>query len=206
MTMSDEQDGRVGQVGGIGPVDPVETAIDDIARHMTESAPGADFTARVLARIDSSDDRSWQRRWAWVLSPIAVAAVLIFAVLMLRAPWRSAPKGTPSSVPSVAVAQPPRPEVRLKPDATHTADGTNEVATTRGARTGSRSVARSGNEIARVGPAESDLAPAPIDIEPLGIEAMGSTSLAPLSVDAMESIDVPRLDVPPIEVPTIGEQ
>ena len=38
------------------------------------------------------------------------------------------------------------------------------------------------------------------------MEAMESMDVAPLSVDAMESIDVPGLDVAPLEVPAIGEQ
>jgi hypothetical protein len=34
---------------------------------------------------------------------------------------------------------------------------------------------------------------------------MESMEIVPLSVDAMESIDVPRMDVAPLEVPVIAE-
>ena len=37
-------------------------------------------------------------------------------------------------------------------------------------------------------------------------DAWVSTDVAPLSVDGMESIDVPGLDVAPLEVPAIGEE
>jgi hypothetical protein len=61
----------------------VDAAIDDAARRMTEGAPAADFTARVVERIaEERRGRAWGK--AWLLSPLAAAAVLLIAVFLLR--------------------------------------------------------------------------------------------------------------------------
>jgi hypothetical protein len=59
--------------------DRIDAAIDAVARHMTEGAPGAGLTARVLARIR---ERRPVWRSPWVLSPLALAAVLLVAVAL----------------------------------------------------------------------------------------------------------------------------
>jgi hypothetical protein len=61
--------------------DRIDAAIDAVARHMTEGAPGADLRARVLAHIH---ERRPVWRSPWVLSPLAVAAVLLVAVALNR--------------------------------------------------------------------------------------------------------------------------
>jgi hypothetical protein len=59
--------------------DRIDAAIDAVARHMTAGAPGAGLTARVLARIR---ERRPVWRSPWVLSPLALAAVLLVAVAL----------------------------------------------------------------------------------------------------------------------------
>jgi hypothetical protein len=64
----------------------LNTAIDEVARQMTEGSPAGDagFRRRVLARIESGDAprRSW--RAAFVLSPIAVAAAIVISIVVAR--------------------------------------------------------------------------------------------------------------------------
>src|SRR5262245_23763773 len=61
----------------------VDAAINDAVRRMTEGEPPPDFTARVVERIaEAPRDRSWGR--AWVLSPLAAAAVVATAVFLFR--------------------------------------------------------------------------------------------------------------------------
>jgi hypothetical protein len=61
----------------------IDAAIDEVAQRMTEGALDAAFKARVLARID--DHRpSHGRRLAWMLSPLAIAALVIIAVVVFR--------------------------------------------------------------------------------------------------------------------------
>ena len=59
--------------------DRIDAAIDAVARHMTEGAPGADLRARVIARIR---ERRPVWRSPWVLSPLALAAVLLVGVAL----------------------------------------------------------------------------------------------------------------------------
>jgi hypothetical protein len=59
--------------------DRIDAAINAVARHLTEGAPGADLRARVIARIR---ERRPVWRSPWVLSPLALAAVLLVAVAL----------------------------------------------------------------------------------------------------------------------------
>jgi hypothetical protein len=176
-----------------------ESAIDAAARQMTEGEVPADFKARVLARIESSEHRRWPWPSAWAPSPLAVAAVVMLAALVLRAPWRSSPAAPLGPASPVALTQAPRSRIQRNPVAA------------RGGLTGARPAARSSDEIAWSATAADELALASIDIEPLHgpVEAIDSMALAPLGVgamDSMESIDVPRLAVAALEVSTLESQ
>ncbi len=194
--MLDEEAGQVGRVGQVGQVGQVDLAIDEVARQITEGAPDAGFKARVLARIETietRDDGYWSWRWAWALSPLAAVVVLILAVLIGRAPQvglRPDPAYRLSSEVRLKPDPTYAPQVRLKPDATYEAKPASTVRLKR-------------NATYAIAAPSSELAPAPIDIEPLGVEPM---DLTPPGIDAMESIAVPRLNVAPLEVPAIGEQ
>ena len=114
----------------------IDAAIDDVARRMTEGEPSAALKTRVLARIDEqeSSHRGWHL--AWIVSPIAAAAVMFLIVVARpfedhnRRAEVSAPQPpmtqrvdqqlgpTPRQPAAQAtVAQPPT-QIRLKPDAT----------------------------------------------------------------------------------------
>jgi hypothetical protein len=74
----------------------VNRAIDEVARQMTEEAPpagGDDFRRRVLVRIASDDEPRASWRAAFVLSPVALAAVMVIAVLVMRGGTK--PQATP---------------------------------------------------------------------------------------------------------------
>jgi hypothetical protein len=60
--------------------DRIAPAIDAVAREMTEATPDDGFRARVLARIDEPRRSAW--RSPWVLSPLAVAAIVVLAVAL----------------------------------------------------------------------------------------------------------------------------
>ena len=84
----------------------VNSAIDEVARQMTEEAPpaGADFRRRVLARIASNEAPRASWRAAFVLSPIAVAAAVAIVMMSVRKPG---PLGPNASQPTPTVASVP---------------------------------------------------------------------------------------------------
>src|SRR4051812_12362067 len=82
--------------------DRTDALIDDVAGRMTEGAPAADFTARVLRRIDERQP-GFRSRWVWVVGPLAAAAMVLIAMQVGRV------KPGIYTVPS---------EVRLRPDTT----------------------------------------------------------------------------------------
>jgi hypothetical protein len=103
--------------------DPIDTLIDDAARRLTEGAPGADFEAGVLARI-GCPRVTW--RTPWILSPLAIAGVVLIAAIAYRArpldretaqPARTAavePADTAGD-PNQTVVQPPADTVPASP-------------------------------------------------------------------------------------------
>lgn len=86
--------------------EPVNRAIDEAARRMTDGSPADGFRRRVLARIEANDTprRSW--RAGFVLSPIAVAAVIVTAVMFMSRPGPLGP-GSPAGPKATALQTPP---------------------------------------------------------------------------------------------------
>jgi hypothetical protein len=168
--------------------------IDEVAREMTRGELPPDFRARVITRLESGNERPWTWQPAWVLAPLAVAAVVLLAFLAGRAPRQL----------EVRVAQETRHEaaggdVPLTPAASDTIRPKPDTADGKIGSARASALAADASDEGR-----SDLAPGPIEIESL--EATEAMDIAPLRVDAMESIDVPGLGVAPLEVPAIGEQ
>ena len=100
---------------------------------------------------------------------LAIAAVVLLAVLVGRAPWRS-------EGPRVAqeVREPVTQQVAPK------ADPTDATRTSRRPAT-----ARRTPDATFEGGVASDLSPAPIQIESIDVEAMESMEVAPLEVPAI---------------------
>ena len=61
-----------------------DRVIDDVARQMTDAQPPADFRARVLARIIEGQSPRSAWRAAWILSPVAAAALIVVAIFIAR--------------------------------------------------------------------------------------------------------------------------
>jgi hypothetical protein len=197
----------------------IDATIDEVAREMTRGDVPPDFRARVIARLERGDEKHWTWRPALVLSPLAVAAIVLLAVLVGRAPWRSG--GPPEvrqdvrvQVPGDVVLKPvpsdgpsplPRTTQGLAADG-QSVEGPNPAASRTPARvTPMPDTTYAGGAADGRSAIASDLAPPPIQITTLEVEAMESMDVEPLSVDTMESIGVPGLDVAPLEVPAIGE-
>jgi len=87
--------------------EPLNTAIDEVARQMTEGTPGdgAAFRRRVIARIEISDSprRTW--RASLVLTAVATAAAIIVALFIGRE-RRPSPFG-PGGIAGPMVQTPP---------------------------------------------------------------------------------------------------
>src|SRR4030081_3709834 len=85
-----------------------ERLIDDVARQMTEGQPSADFRARVIAALDNPPRRT--TRSAWLLAPVAAAALALIAIVLFRgnheAVHRPDPVG-PRASETIARAVPP---------------------------------------------------------------------------------------------------
>jgi len=103
----------------------IDAAIDEAARQMTAGEPGADFRARLMARIDAGSRRSVAglvfRSWRSALAGLAVAALIVM-VLAVSRDWQQ-PASRVASAPASIVrlpepgptAKPEPPLVRLPP-------------------------------------------------------------------------------------------
>jgi hypothetical protein len=90
--------------------------IDDVARQMTEGQPSADFRARVIASID---ERPWRTtRSAWLLAPVAAAALVFIAIVVFRGNHETVRRTGPIGPgESTTIAQAARPvESARRPD------------------------------------------------------------------------------------------
>jgi hypothetical protein len=184
----------------------MDAAIDAAARQMTDGAHGVDLKARVLARIDDSESSRSRWRLAWMLAPIAGAAILL--VIIVARPFHpSTCSGCPERVegqgrdrgPERPALQPPvaqGTEQRLGPTPTQPAA---QVQTTH-PPTLLRPKPDTTNEIKnrpRIAPSEIDaLAPEPLDVESIRVAALppaDSIRLEPL--ETIAPIDVAPLGI-----------
>ena len=164
----------------------LNTAIDDVARQMTEGSPAAGLRHRVIARIESGDAprRSW--RAAFVLSPIAAAAAIVIALVVARgrAPLPIAPASGPTAT------------VRLLPLPLR--GGTREPDTTEPTAVVMRPAA----------PQPTLAVASPEPAPPLDANNVASIAVAPLAVDTLspdpipiEQLDaIPRMSVAPLDI------
>jgi len=188
----------------------LDRLIDEVARQMTESHPSSDFRARVIANLDRRPGRVW--RPLWIVAPLGTLAVAVLVVLVARpfstsSPHRmqratvDAPKGEERAGGQGrdrgSAASAPRPGGQaVKKESGFGETGTPDTAYersqrgTRGAAAGRRQAPSSGAaaEVAA-------LAPPPLVVSPLGVEAIGLDALP------TGSIAVPQLDaIAPIEI------
>src|SRR5689334_5503317 len=114
-----------------------DNEIDDVAREMTAGEPDAAFPARVLARIQAVETPWWSRRVVWQWSPLAVAAVAVLAILIVRPVWKAPPTEVRLQ-PNGAFKSRPDTTVGLKPDTTY-ASGSGSAAPSSTESPGARS-------------------------------------------------------------------
>jgi hypothetical protein len=161
----------------------VDEIVDEVAGSLTAGEPRADFTSRVMARIEGSRDtprRGW--RPAWLLVPptaAAIVAMLIFPAHDTRPPGAG----------RVATAQQPaapRPADRSATQATHVAAAT----AARAVRT------RASVSAPRPSPYALDpLVTAGIGVTPLTIDRLSTDPIAIDLLDPITSVDVAPLTV-----------
>jgi hypothetical protein len=155
----------------------LNTAIDEVARRMTEGSPAGDagFRRRVLARIETADAPRARWRRLFVVVPLAAAIAIAAAVFVSRDTVRVPPAAT--DAPTIAAAP---------PSAATAATPVREALASPIIAAAPR-LAEAREVVAR---AEADS-----QIDPI--------TVAPLLVDTLtpESIQIPRLDaVVPIAV------
>jgi hypothetical protein len=111
--MSDTR--REGDLEGRGA--RFDEAIDRVVREMLDVEPPAGLRGRVMQRIDDPVASAFRRKAAWLVAPLAAAAVIILAVL---APWRPETGTQPPPFRGardtrLAVESSPRPPVAEAP-------------------------------------------------------------------------------------------
>jgi hypothetical protein len=191
--------------------DRIDAAIDAVARHMTEGAPGADLRARVIARIR---ERRPVWRSAWVLSPLALAAVVLVAVALNHG-WRANRADTrarearselsgrdgnsqasaPQTAPAGA-AHPQEPGPPVQVDAIPASPFVPQPVAERRHREKPDSVGPHPPAAAATIPSDIDaLAPPPLDVDSIAIGRLARP----------EPLAVQRLEITSIALAPIGE-
>jgi hypothetical protein len=168
----------------------VDRAIDEVARQMTVGEPSSDFRARVVARLDAGDrpPRFWPA--AWILSPIAAAAVVAVTIFVARGfqPRDRSPERAallPSSQSTVARATPLVESVGRPQPSAPSAEAVLEGPALRRSRPPGHAYATT--------PEIDALAPPRLEVTPLGVEALPTESIAVTQLDAIAPIAVEPL-------------
>ena len=169
----------------------LDQLIDDVARQMTRGQLSSDFRARVIASLDRRPRRVW--RPMWIVAPLGAMAAVVLAIAITRpfhpstcsgcperAEGQGRDRGTPASAPrqSGQTSSPPGGF-----------GGRGKADTTYEGPRGTRVAAAGRRQDRSSGAAEvAALAPPPLEMMPLGVEAIG--------IDALptESIAVPQLN------------
>ncbi len=178
----------------------LDQAIAEVARELTRGEPGSAFRAQVMARINAGDrPRYTAWRAAWVLSPVAVAAIVIAAFLFRTT--------TPVSAPAVAVAgraEQARP-LRDQRDRIATAvDSASEravAATPEGA--GLAPSRPASNRVVTNRPAArpvlDPLAAPPLAVASIAVDTLAQDPIQIERLDAIAPMTVAPLDIPDVQ-------
>jgi hypothetical protein len=164
------------------PEERLDAAIDLVVREMVDVEPRADLRGRVIERLDGGDasvGRVFRPgvKWTWLMAPVAAAAVVLLAVVLLR----------PVAVPE------PRPTTDIVLRAPASLKGPSDAIP---APTPVGRIARqtSGPHRTR---AATFVSPQParptIVLEPLG--SIDAISVAPV---ALQSLEIPQIGILPL--------
>ena len=180
----------------------LNTAIDEVARQMTDAAPGAaaDLRQRVIARIAAGDAPREPWRAAFVWSPLAVATTLAIVFFVARSfesgdVRRPGSSGTPAtSLPSspIAAAAQPGQTTTQSPTPEATVPATRRNA---GNHAGSLEPATAGTMLNERAPQIEPLDVAPLTVDaltpdPIPVERL--ETIAPILVAPLDTIDTQR--------------
>ena len=166
--------------------------IDEAARRLTEGAPSAGFRSRVVAKLDERP-RRWSR--AWLLAPVAAAAIVVIAVVMPR-----------EEIPDVALKPETlaaeKTDVGLKADATPAGLKAGTTRAPAGLKAGT-TPAPAGLMAGTTSPAadvaapvelDTDLTVAPIELAPVMVAATIVDALVEPTPLAVEDLTIAALD------------
>ena len=181
----------------------LNTAIDEVARQMTDAAPGAaaDLRHRVVARIAAGDTPRERWRTAFVWSPLAVATALAVVFFVARS-FQSEDVRRPGSSDTAAIMSLPSPPVgaAAPPEQSSTQRPTPEAtgpAARRNAehRPGSFEPAAAGTMLHEPAPPIEPLDVAPLTVDaltpdPIPVERL--ETIAPILVAPLDITDMPR--------------
>ena len=189
--------------------EPLNTTIDEVARQMTEGAPGdgANFRRRVLARIESDDSprRTW--RASFVLTAIAAAAAIVVALFVARE-RRPGPFGPGGMAEPVAQTPQPLPAADAAgPNRLRQGDGGHAEAPAKAEGPALQMTAHAAPDpVVRrpraLGPGVVTTTPAlepntvdSIAVAPLGVETLNPESIHVQQLETIAPIPVAPLDV-----------
>jgi hypothetical protein len=159
----------------------IDRAIDDVARELTAGAASAQFTARVIERIDR---RRPLWRAAWVLAPIGAAAMIAAAIVNWPAPpGPGSATSQPAAIPT-PIAKTPTHETPVKPTPEQTRGPVERIISH------PQITAR-----AQASPIDA-LAPPPLDLIPITVPDI---QLDPIATPPIE--DVASITITPLEPP-----
>lgn len=216
MTSRTEDTGHRAQGTGYGATDAeIDRALDAVARRMTEGSPanGADFRRRVLARIEEGHPPDARLRAAWVLSPLAVAATIVMAILVARGfqlrdrgPAAFAPRTLRRAAPEFGGASSEQRRERAAPRETPAvANGPARQLEPLSRRRGARlqPIERRPPE----GPRYTDvqntfdaLAAPSLDLAPLTVDALAPDSIQLEPLDTISRITISPIAVTPLDI------
>jgi len=175
----------------------LNTAIDEVARRMTEGSPAgeAGFRRRVLARIEAGD--APRARWRPLFVAVPLAAAIVIAVVVTRSGPRPSGPDVPVAAPIAAGPTGPAPQ---RAEAGHETGPTPHLLAAgdrqavRPPRPFESGVSAAAPHLDPIDPIDTiavaplgvdSLTPDPISVEPL-------ETIAPLAVAPLEAIEEPR--------------
>jgi hypothetical protein len=178
-----------------------DRVIDEVAQQMTDAQPPADFRARVLARIIEGQSPRSTWRAAWILSPVAAAALIVVAIFVARGVQprdRQLDRGANQTVgakPDTTVQRPPSPLGGFggteKPNATYESGSASRVRLPPSPQRGFGGTGKADSTDAI---SEIDaLAPPRLEVAALDVEALPTASIAVPQLDVIAPITVAPL-------------
>ena len=189
--------------GRTAPVD-LDSAIDTVAREMTDAEPSGALRARVLERIEQGRHRTSAGvpRWAWAGAAAAVVlavatAVWVVSPLRNQDAAQSTVAGQVAGSPPSAAPRPEHPAVQFAAVSTQSAspEGSSPAAARVRQAVAARGVGAAGDEAAE----DLHAVPALAEIKPLRFAAVGPAPLHIADVEITQMTEVPSIEIPSLD-------